>query len=71
MHLFIGPDGRLERTEVVRAEPPGVFEDAVRAAAAASRFRAALLGQRPVGSRVTIEVPFNPHCSDFETCATR
>ena len=71
MHLFIGADGRLERTEVVRAEPPGVFEDAVRDAAVASRFRAAVLGQRAVSSRVTIEVPFDPNCSDFETCSQR
>ena len=71
MHLYIGSDGRLDRTEVVRAEPPGVFEDAVRDAAAASRFRAAMLGQRAVSSRVTIEVPFDANCSDFETCASR
>lgn len=68
MHLFIGPDGALERTEVVRAEPPGMFEDAVREAARKSRFRPALLMQVPVGSRITIEVPFDPNCGDFETC---
>ena len=68
MHLFIGTDGSIERTEVVRSEPSGVFDQAVRDAAQASRFRPALLGHRPVNSRVTIEVPFDPDCSDFMTC---
>ncbi len=68
MHLFIGTDGSIERTEVVRSEPPGVFDQAVRDAAQASRFRPALLGHSPVNSRVTIEVPFDPDCSDFMTC---
>ena len=69
MHLFIGANGALERTEVVRADPPGVFEQAVRDAAQASRFRPAMLGRAPVNSRITIEVPFDPDCSDFMTCA--
>ena len=51
MHLFIGADGALERTEVVHAEPPGVFEQAVRDAAHASRFRPAMLGRASVNSR--------------------
>ena len=68
MHVYIGSDGSIERTEVVRAEPPGVFEQAVREALEASRFRPALLGRAPVNSRITIEVPFDPDCSDFMTC---
>ena len=68
MDVYIGTDGKIDRTEVVRAEPPGVFEQAVRDALQASRFRPALLGRSPVNSRVTIEVPFDPDCSDFMTC---
>ena len=68
MDVYIGSDGKIDRTEVVRAEPPGVFEQAVRDALQASRFRPALLGRVPVNSRVTIEVPFDPDCSDFMTC---
>lgn len=68
MDVFIGSDGQIDRTEVVRAEPPGVFEQAVRDALQATRFRPALLGRAPVNSRVTIEVPFDPDCSDFMTC---
>ena len=69
MHVYIGASGRIERTEVVRADPPGVFEQAVREALAASRFRPAMLGRASVNSRVTIEVPFDPDCSDFMTCS--
>ena len=68
MHVYIGAGGRIERTEVVRTEPPGVFEQAVRDALEASRFRPAMLGRAPVNSRVTIEVPFDPDCADFMTC---
>ena len=71
MHVYIGADGTIDQTEVVRAEPPGVFEQAVRDALLASRFRPALLGRTPVNSRITIEVPFDPECSDFMTCTAR
>lgn len=38
LSLLIGADGAVERVKVVRAEPPGVFEDAARTAMEGCRF---------------------------------
>jgi len=58
LRLFIDEQGVVERAEVVRAEPGGLFEEAARAAFMAARFEPGLRAGRPVRSEMTVEVEF-------------
>ena len=58
LRLFIDEQGVVERAEVVRAEPAGLFEDAARTAFMAARFEPGLRAGRPVRSEMTVEVEF-------------
>jgi len=61
LQLSISDAGVVDEIAVLEANPPGVFEDAAVAAASALRFSPAeKYGQR-VGTRLTIEVTFDPY----------
>lgn len=59
VRLFIGDDGRVEKVDVVTAEPPGYFEEAAVSAFLSSRFSPGLKNGRPVNVQMTLEVIFD------------
>ncbi|MEN0064815.1 MAG: energy transducer TonB [Myxococcota bacterium] len=48
--LWIDANGKVSKVEIVSATPPGVFEEAARAAFMKSTFSPAILNGEPVGS---------------------
>lgn len=58
--LLLDEAGAIDGVTVVAAEPPGYFEDRVRAAFAAARFFPARKDGRAVKSRVLINVNYDP-----------
>ena len=48
MSLLIGPRGEVERIKVLRADPPGVFEQAAQDAVKSWQFEPAMYGGEPV-----------------------
>jgi protein TonB len=58
--LLIDATGTVNEATVLSADPPGYFEDAARAALAATRFAPARRNGRAVRSRVTIDVEYDP-----------
>jgi TonB family protein len=58
--LLINEHGGLDKVTVVDAAPPGVFEEAALEAVNKLQFIPALKNGRPVKSRKTIEVVFDP-----------
>jgi protein TonB len=58
--LLLDEAGAIDGVSVVAAEPPGYFEDRVRAAFAAARFFPARKDGRAVKSRVLINVNYDP-----------
>ena len=61
LNIYISEDGAIDRVEVVEAAPPGIFEEAALTATNALRFSPATKWGRPVKSRKTIEVVFDPY----------
>ena len=59
LRLLINEDGLVDRAEVVRSEPPGVFDDAAVAEFSAGRFTAGVRNGRPVKSEMYYEVRFD------------
>jgi protein TonB len=57
--LYIDESGRTDKVEIVRAEPSGVFEEAVEHAFRAARFTPAMKDGRPVRAQMLIEVKFD------------
>lgn len=57
--LKLEADGRVSDVEVVRAEPPGLFEDSAIEAFRAARFRPAKRGGQPVRALILIEVVYD------------
>jgi len=58
LDLYISPQGTLDRVRVVRAEPPGRFEDSALKAFAGARFTPGLRKGKAVSSLVRIEVTY-------------
>jgi len=61
LDIYINQDGAIDRVEVAHAAPPGIFEEAALAATHALRFSPATKWGRPVKSRKSIEVIFDPY----------
>jgi TonB family protein len=61
LQLLINDLGRVDKISVLESEPSGVFEGAALEAAWATVFSPALKGGRPVRSKKTIEVNFDPY----------
>jgi protein TonB len=59
--FYINERGGVDRIELGAAKPPGIFEEAALEAARALQFSPALRNGRPVKSRKTIEVTFDPY----------
>ena len=62
--LFINAQGGLDKVELIDATPPGHFEEAAWEAVNKLQFTPALKNGRPVKSRKTIDVVFDPN-EDF------
>jgi TonB family protein len=60
LRLLIGETGSVDRVDVVRATPPGLFDAAARDAFAAARFSPGRLAGIAVKCEMTIEVDFTP-----------
>ena len=60
LRLLIGETGSVDRVDVVRATPPGLFDAAAREAFAAARFSPGRLAGIAVKCEMTIEVDFTP-----------
>ena len=58
--LFIDTQGTVDKVTVVRAEPPGLFEQSAVTAFSAARFTPGMVRGKPVKSQITIEVAFTP-----------
>jgi periplasmic protein TonB len=58
LELYISPQGTLDRVRVVRAEPPGRFEDSALKAFSAARFTPGLRKGKPVRSLLRVEVTY-------------
>lgn len=61
LNLYLNQDGGIDKVDVVEAAPRGIFEEAALAATHALRFSPATKWGRPVKSRKTIEVVFDPY----------
>lgn len=61
LRLFIDELGALVRSEVVSADPPGIFEEAAAQAVKTMRFSAARKGERTVRSQRTVQITFEPN----------
>ena len=60
LRLLISDSGHVDEVGVVRAEPPGVFEQAAIDAFSSARFSPGMAGGHPVKSQIRIEVEFMP-----------
>lgn len=60
LRLLISDTGHVDEVGVVRADPPGVFEQAAIDAFSKVRFAPGMAGGRPVKSQIRIEVEFMP-----------
>jgi protein TonB len=56
--LHVDASGRVQSVRVLRAEPPGVFDEAARRAAGRWRYRPATKAGRPVAARIRQTVRF-------------
>ena len=59
VRLHITETGTVEKAVIVRANPPGYFEDAVQRAFLAARFSPGMRGGRPVRVQMTVEVRYD------------
>lgn len=60
VRLFIDEFGALVRSEVVSADPPGIFEEAALEALNGMRFTPARKGEQTVRSQRTVQITFDP-----------
>lgn len=63
LSLVVDRSGRVERAEVLRAEPPGVFDQAALAAARSLRFEPALKRGEPVSAKTRLELEWKASSS--------
>lgn len=59
IQLDIDENGRVERAQAIRAEPPGYFEASAERAFRAARFTPGMKGGRAVKARMLLEVQFD------------
>jgi protein TonB len=59
LQLYIEADGRVSRVEILRADPPGYFEESAMRAFGAARFSPGMKDGRPVAAQMTLEVDFD------------
>jgi protein TonB len=59
LQLYIEADGRVSRVEILRADPPGYFEESAMRAFGAARFSPGMKDGRPVAAQMTLEVSFD------------
>lgn len=59
LKLKLEADGRVSEVEVVRADPPGLFEDSAVQAFRKARFRPAKRGGQPVRALILVEVVYD------------
>ena len=64
LRLFINEAGGVDKIEVVRSSPPGLFEAAALAAFGSARFSPGFLAGVPVRSQVMYEVEFARQARD-------
>ncbi len=60
LRLLISETGAIDKIEVVRASPPGLFEESALAAFGSARFAPGYLAGTPVKSQIMFEVEFAP-----------
>jgi TonB family protein len=60
LRLFIDETGSVDRVDVLRGTPPGLFENAARTAFAAAHFSPGRIAGIAVKCQLTIEVEFTP-----------
>lgn len=58
VRLHITETGVVEKAVILRADPPGYFEDAVQRAFLSARFSPGMRGGRPVRVQMTVEVRY-------------
>jgi TonB family protein len=58
VRLHISETGEVEKAVILRADPPGQFEDAVQRAFLTARFSPGMRGGRPVKVQMTVEVRY-------------
>jgi protein TonB len=58
LRLFINEQGGVDKVEVLRSTPPGLFDATALEAASRARFSPGFLGGVPVKSQVTFEVNY-------------
>lgn len=61
LRIYVSATGQVDSIDILSAEPPGVFEDAVLEAVTATRFEPARLFGRPVGNVKEIEIKLDPY----------
>jgi TonB family protein len=59
LQLYIEADGRVSRVEILRADPPGYFEESAMRAFGAARFSPGMKDGKPVAAQMTLEVSFD------------
>jgi TonB family protein len=59
LQLYIEADGRVSRVEILRADPPGYFEESTMRAFGAARFSPGMKDGKPVAAQMTLEVSFD------------
>lgn len=64
LRLLLSELGAVDKIEVVRSSPPGVFDAAAIAAFAAARYAPGFLAGTPVRSQIMFEVQFAPQGRD-------
>ena len=64
LRLLLSETGAIDKIEVVRSNPPGLFEAAALAAFGAARFSPGFLAGTPVPSQIMFEVEFAPQARD-------
>jgi protein TonB len=57
--VLVGKDGSVKKMKILEANPPGVFEKAVRNAVPNWRFKPAQYNGRPVETWATVPIPFH------------
>jgi len=57
--VFISASGTVDEVAVVRAEPPGIFDDSAISAFSAARFTPGMKGHKAVKSLVVLEVIYD------------
>ena len=60
LRLFIDEFGALVRSEVLSADPPGIFEEAALQAVTGMQFSPARKGEQTVRSQRTVQITFDP-----------